>query len=146
MTTIGAYFTAGNSTFSLATLINHCSSQVLHTNIARYSAHYSGAGARRGAPDGQVHATGPSQSTFLHAHHRLEGGLLIAPQLGRHVLVFSPLNERDTTLHLQVKDWSLPVVSAHEPNSIAEYPALFGALGGVLEAAQLQVPSFWWET
>ena len=44
-------------------------------------------------------------------------GLLIAPQLSRHVLEFTPVNERVVSLRLQVRDRSLTVVSAYGPNS-----------------------------
>ena len=47
-------------------------------------------------------------------------GLLVAPQLSRHVLEFTPVNERVASLHLQVGDRSLTVVSAYGPNGSAE--------------------------
>uniref|UniRef100_A0A671U0G4 Endonuclease/exonuclease/phosphatase domain-containing protein n=1 Tax=Sparus aurata TaxID=8175 RepID=A0A671U0G4_SPAAU len=60
-------------------------------------------------------------------------GLLIAPQLSRHV--FSPVNERVASLRLWVRDRSLTVVSAYGPNSGAEYPAFLESLEEVLESA-----------
>ena len=62
-------------------------------------------------------------------------GLLIAPQLSRHVLEFTPVNERVASLRLRVGDRSLTVVSAYGPNSSAEYPAYLESLGGVLDSA-----------
>ena len=61
--------------------------------------------------------------------------MLIAPQLSRHVLQFSPVNERVTSLCLWVGDRSLTVVSAYRPNSSVEYKAFLETLGGVLESA-----------
>ena len=61
--------------------------------------------------------------------------MLIAPQLSRHVLEFSPVNKRVVSLRLRVRDRSLTVVLAYEPNSSAEYPAFLEALGGVSESA-----------
>ena len=62
-------------------------------------------------------------------------GLLIAPQLSRHVLEFSPVNKRVISLRLRVGDRSLAVVSAYRPNSSVEYLAFLEALGGALESA-----------
>ena len=62
-------------------------------------------------------------------------GLLIAPQLSRHVLEFSPVNKRIVSLRLRAGDRPLTVVSAYGPNSSVEYQAVLETLGGVLESA-----------
>ena len=62
-------------------------------------------------------------------------GVLIAPHLSRHVLEFTPVNERVASLRLRVGDRSLTVISAYGPNSCAEYPAFLEFLGGVLDGA-----------
>ena len=61
--------------------------------------------------------------------------MLIAPQLSRHVLEFSPVNERVVSLRLRVGDRCLTVVSAYGPNGSAEYPTFLETLRGVLEGA-----------
>ncbi|KAK3574013.1 hypothetical protein QTP86_034352 [Hemibagrus guttatus] len=62
-------------------------------------------------------------------------GLLIAPQLSRHVLEFSPVNERVVSLHLRAGDRCLTLVSAYRPNGSVEYPTFLDTLRGVLEGA-----------
>ncbi|KAK3553862.1 hypothetical protein QTP70_012698 [Hemibagrus guttatus] len=67
--------------------------------------------------------------------HRAGVGLLIAPQLSRHVLEFSPVNERVVSLRLRAGDRCLTVVSAYGPNGSVEYPTFLETLRGVLEGA-----------
>ncbi|KAK3513328.1 hypothetical protein QTP70_012375 [Hemibagrus guttatus] len=62
-------------------------------------------------------------------------GLLIAPQLSRHVLEFSLVNERVVSLRLRAGDRCLTVVSAYGPNGSVEYPTFLETLQGVLEGA-----------
>ncbi|KAK3540900.1 hypothetical protein QTP86_004165 [Hemibagrus guttatus] len=71
-----------------------------------------------------------------HGERRRAGvGLLIAPQLSRHVLEFSPVNERVVSLRLRAGDRCLTVVSAYGPNGSVEYPTFLETLRGVLEGA-----------
>ncbi|KAK3537215.1 hypothetical protein QTP70_003385 [Hemibagrus guttatus] len=67
--------------------------------------------------------------------HRAGVGLLIAPQLSRHVLEFSLVNERVVSLRLRAGDRCLTVVSAYGPNGSVEYPTFLETLRGVLEDA-----------
>uniref|UniRef100_A0A671TUB9 Endonuclease/exonuclease/phosphatase domain-containing protein n=1 Tax=Sparus aurata TaxID=8175 RepID=A0A671TUB9_SPAAU len=91
----------------------------------------SHAGARHGV--GALFYSGVARGE----RRRAGVGLLIVPQLSRHVLEFSPVNERVASLRLRVGDRSLTFVSAYGPNSSAEYPAFLEALGGVLESAPI---------
>ncbi|KAK3534941.1 hypothetical protein QTP70_002024 [Hemibagrus guttatus] len=71
-----------------------------------------------------------------HGERRRAGvGLLIALQISRHVLEFSPVNERVVSLRLQAGDRCLTVVSAYGPNGSVEYPTFLETLRGVLEGA-----------
>ncbi|KAK3528647.1 hypothetical protein QTP70_006352, partial [Hemibagrus guttatus] len=71
-----------------------------------------------------------------HGERRRAGvGLLIAPQLSRHVLEFSPVNETVVSLCLRAGDRCLTVVSAYGPNGSVEYPTFLETLRGVLEGA-----------
>ncbi|KAK3565106.1 hypothetical protein QTP86_033155, partial [Hemibagrus guttatus] len=71
-----------------------------------------------------------------HGERRWAGvGLLIAPQLSRHVLEFSPVNERVVSLRLRAGDRCLTVVLAYGPNGSVEYPTFLETLRGVLEGA-----------
>ncbi|KAK3524817.1 hypothetical protein QTP86_007595 [Hemibagrus guttatus] len=75
-------------------------------------------------------------SGVSHGERRWAGvGLLIAPQLSRHVLEFSPVNERVVSLRLRAGDRCLTVVSAYGPNGSVEYPTFLETLRGVLEGA-----------
>ena len=62
-------------------------------------------------------------------------GLLIAPQLSRHVLEFSPVNERVASLRLRVGERSLTTALAYGPNSGAEYQTFLGSLKEALNGA-----------
>ncbi|KAI3364681.1 hypothetical protein L3Q82_011454 [Scortum barcoo] len=64
-------------------------------------------------------------------------GLLIAPQLSRHVLEFTPVNERVASLRLWVGDRSLAVVCAYGMGRTAVQSTLafLESLGGVLDSA-----------
>ncbi|KAK3512667.1 hypothetical protein QTP70_020882 [Hemibagrus guttatus] len=76
-------------------------------------------------------------SGVLHGERCQAGvGLLIAPQLSRHVLEFSPVNERVVSLRLRAGDRCLTIVSAYGPNGSVEYPTFLETLRGVLESAQ----------
>ncbi|KAK3557454.1 hypothetical protein QTP70_027739, partial [Hemibagrus guttatus] len=56
-------------------------------------------------------------------------------QLSRHVLEFSPVNERVVSLRLRAGDRCLTVVSAYGLNGSVEYPTFLETLRGVLEGA-----------
>ncbi|KAK3528482.1 hypothetical protein QTP70_000305 [Hemibagrus guttatus] len=74
----------------------------------------------------------------LASTHSLGSGTQLlerAPQLSRHVLEFSPVNERVVSLRLRAEDRRLTVVSAYGPNGSVEYPTFLETLRGVLEGA-----------
>ncbi|KAK3572533.1 hypothetical protein QTP86_034321, partial [Hemibagrus guttatus] len=85
----------------------------------------------------ECHLTGGEGARAVpHGERRRAGvGLLIAPQLSRHVLEFSPVNERVVSLRLRAGDRCLTVVSAYGPNGSVEYPTFLETLRGVLEGA-----------
>ncbi|KAK3568835.1 hypothetical protein QTP86_017957 [Hemibagrus guttatus] len=85
----------------------------------------------------ECHLTGGEGARAVpHGERRRAGvGLLIAPQLSRHVLEFSPVNKRVVSLRLRARDRCLTVVSAYGPNGSVEYPTFLETLRGVLEGA-----------
>ncbi|KAK3535602.1 hypothetical protein QTP70_017140 [Hemibagrus guttatus] len=71
-----------------------------------------------------------------HGERRRAGlGLLIVPQLSRHVLEFSPVNERVVSLRLRAGDRCLTVVSVYGPNGSVDYRTFLETLRWVLEGA-----------
>ncbi|KAI3373268.1 hypothetical protein L3Q82_006570 [Scortum barcoo] len=97
------------------------------------STHSLGSGTQLLERGWTLHYSGVAQGE----RRRAGVGLLIAPQLSRHVLEFTPVNERVASLRLRVGDRSLAVVCAfHGPNSSTEYqPGLLGVPGRVLDSA-----------
>ncbi|KAK3563728.1 hypothetical protein QTP86_034452 [Hemibagrus guttatus] len=74
----------------------------------------------------------------LASTHSLGSGTQLlerAPQLSRHVLEFSPVNERVVSLCLRARDRCLTVVLAYGLNGSVEYPTFLESLRGVLEGA-----------
>ncbi|KAI3353846.1 hypothetical protein L3Q82_005060 [Scortum barcoo] len=72
-------------------------------------------------------------------------GLLIAPQLSRHVLEFTPVNERVASLRLRVGDRSLAVVCAYGPGTAVQSTRpSWSPWEGYLIVLRLGTPLFYW--
>uniref|UniRef100_A0AAV2JP18 Uncharacterized protein n=1 Tax=Knipowitschia caucasica TaxID=637954 RepID=A0AAV2JP18_KNICA len=77
---------------------------------------------------------------------RAEVAILIAPHLSRHVLEFSPVNERVASLRLRVGDKSLTVVTSYGPNGSAEYRPSWSPWEGYWTVHRPGTPLFSWGT
>ncbi|KAI3366378.1 hypothetical protein L3Q82_000536 [Scortum barcoo] len=74
-------------------------------------------------------------------------GLLIAPQLSRHVLEFTPVNERVASLRLRVGDRSLAVVCAYTGRTAVQSTRpSWSPWEGYLIVLRLGTPLFYWGT
>ena len=95
------------------------------------STHSVGSGTRLLERGWTLHFSGVARGE----RRRAGVAFLVAPRLCRHVLGFTPGNERVASLRLRAGDRSLTVVSAYGPSGSAEYPAFLGSLEGVLDSA-----------
>ncbi len=85
-------------------------------------------------------------SGVAHGERRRAGvGLLIAPQLSRHVLEFTPVNERVVSLHLRGIGLSLSCVPTAQTAVLSTRPS-WCLWEGCWKVLQLGTPSFYWGT
>ncbi|KAI3364369.1 hypothetical protein L3Q82_011167 [Scortum barcoo] len=89
------------------------------------TAHSLGSGTQLLERGWTLHYSGVAQGE----RRRAGVGLLIAPQLSRHVLEFTPVNERVASLRLRVGDRSLAVVCALRAEQQYRVPGLLGVPG-----------------
>ncbi|KAI3361528.1 hypothetical protein L3Q82_013677 [Scortum barcoo] len=96
------------------------------------SMHSLGSGTQLLERGWTLHYSGVAQGE----RRRAGVGLLIAPQLSRHVLEFTPVNERVASLRLRVGDRSLAVVCASTGRTAVQSTRpSWSPLGGVLDSA-----------
>ncbi len=85
-------------------------------------------------------------SGVAHGERRRAGvGLLIAPQLSRHVLEFTPVNERVVSLRLRGIGLSLSCVPTAQTAVLSTRPS-WCLWEGCWKVLQLGTPSFYWGT